>query len=189
MICSIADCGKRTLARGLCAAHYKRWRLYRDPNKCAHQSTPTLRKHNKSQDELVAFLEDNSFSEPNSGCKLFTGDVNPKGYGRIRFDGRSQMVHRVVWEMEYGPLPKGLMTCHKCDTPACIRLDHLYAGTAQDNADDIAKRKRRSCKITMDDVVAIRASSDRHGILAKRYGVSRAMIYAVKAHQVWKHIP
>lgn len=30
-LCSIPDCGKPTIARGWCPAHYKRWRLHGDP--------------------------------------------------------------------------------------------------------------------------------------------------------------
>jgi hypothetical protein len=36
----------------------------------------------------------------------------------------------------------GLHVCHTCDVPACVHPDHLFVGTASDNAQD-AKRKGR----------------------------------------------
>lgn len=52
--------------------------------------------------------------------------------------------HRLLYEYVYGPLATGLFVCHKCDNPCCVRPDHLFAGTAQDNALDRDFKGRRS---------------------------------------------
>jgi len=43
------------------------------------------------------------------------------GYGCVRLDGRTQYVHRLIYEQTYGPIPDGLVvdhTCHNAD-PTC----------------------------------------------------------------------
>ena len=55
---------------------------------------------------------------------------------------KSIAVHRYMWTQKYGPIPDGLMVCHKCDNPACMNTDHLFLGTARDNAQDMAKKGR-----------------------------------------------
>lgn len=71
-------------------------------------------------------------------CWLWTGDrtrpKNPQrqGYGRLR----GKRAHRLSWELFRGPIPPNLCVCHACDTPPCVRPEHLYLGTlAQNNYD------------------------------------------------------
>ena len=46
------------------------------------------------------------------------------------------LVHRAVYEQTRGEIPDGKQINHLCDRPYCFQPSHLYAGTAQDNADD-----------------------------------------------------
>jgi HNH endonuclease len=75
------------------------------------------------------------------GCWLWTGGVNEKGYGRLRVKGKLYRAHRAAWKTWRGPLT-GPLVCHYCDTPACIRPDHLFQGTAQANTDDMIRKGR-----------------------------------------------
>ena len=70
-----------------------------------------------------------------------------EGYGQIKHDdGTNDCVHRVVWKMAHGVIPKGMYVCHSCDNPPCIRLEHLFLGTPGDNtADMMAKGRRGRC--------------------------------------------
>jgi hypothetical protein len=63
-------------------------------------------------------------------------------YGNIKKHGSNQYAHRFSWEMHFGPIPKGLRVLHSCDTPLCIRPDHLFLGTQLDNMRDCAKKNR-----------------------------------------------
>lgn len=73
---------------------------------------------------------------PWSGCWLWDGEVL-KGYGTHRLDNKQRPVHRLAWEEANGPIPKGLFVCHHCDVKLCCNPDHLFLGTAKDNATDL----------------------------------------------------
>jgi hypothetical protein len=78
-------------------------------------------------------------------CWLWTAGHFPNGYGFFRVrgykgGGSSRMAHRCIYEMLHGPIPAGMVVMHTCDTPACVRPEHLRLGTSRDNfADMIAK--------------------------------------------------
>lgn len=71
--------------------------------------------------------------ESNTGCWLFTGCLVRGGYGHIRVAGRSRLVHRVMYEATYGPIPEGLHVDHLCRVRNCCRPDHLEAVTREVN--------------------------------------------------------
>jgi hypothetical protein len=63
-------------------------------------------------------------------------------YGAFWRDGRQQRASRVAWELEHGPIPPGMLVCHRCDNPPCVRPDHLFLGTDTDNKRDMAEKGR-----------------------------------------------
>lgn len=78
-------------------------------------------------------------------CWLWTGAKNNKGYGQIGLPGRgtgSMLAHRYSFLLHYGPIHVSLFICHKCDTPLCVRPDHLFAGTSRDNVRDMVTKGR-----------------------------------------------
>lgn len=80
-----------------------------------------------------------------TGCILYGGPVDKRtGYGRHR----DRSVHRFVWEMEHGPIPKGMHVghvCHDlavlegrcaggvCDHRRCVNVTHMRLMTPREN--------------------------------------------------------
>ena len=65
-----------------------------------------------------------------------------KGIPSVGFggSGKKVSVSRVVAYVPDGW--EGLQADHHCDTPACVRPEHVYIGNAKSNAEDREKRKR-----------------------------------------------
>jgi hypothetical protein len=98
----------------------------------------------------MATLEERFWSKvrKTDQCWLWTAGKHVFGYGRIRVlhDGKWSMVeaHRVAWEIANGRVPEGLWVLHSCDTPACVRPDHLFLGSQTDNMRDAVMKGRHS---------------------------------------------
>lgn len=66
-------------------------------------------------------------------CWLTTGTISAKGYGRIWLSGRHYTLHRVVYELLVGPIPKGMQIDHLCRVRACSNPAHLEPVTPAEN--------------------------------------------------------
>ena len=78
-------------------------------------------------------------------CDLWERGTRGGGYGALHIgviDGKKTRIstHRLVWMQDNGHTDLHIL--HSCDTPACINIDHLRAGTNQDNVDDREERGR-----------------------------------------------
>jgi len=137
------------------------------------------------------FLVNNGENATLGRCFPYSGWKDKNGYGVIRawrkFRIKERRAHRAAWIIANGPIPKGVFVLHKCDNPSCIRISHLFLGTALDNKRDsqhknrgvIGERNGRAI-LTWSQVKQIR--SLYHGKwreqtqLAKRFGVSPTTI-------------
>lgn len=128
-----------------------------------------------------------------SGCWLWTDAPGRGGYGRLFVNGADRKAHRVSYEIHKGPVPQGLQVLHRCDTPACVNPAHLWLGTIADNARDRDAKGRQAkgedagpAKLTLEDVLEIKASPERNFVLAERFGVSRTAISLIRRGKNWK---
>lgn len=142
------------------------------------------------------------------GCWEWTGYLS-RGYGRLRLNDKRRsrvMAHRFSWELHRGPIPGGMLVCHHCDNPRCVRPDHLFIGTHSDNSlDSVAKGRNYKgtraslkgeahpmVKLTEQQVHAIRQEyADGHSFqreIAARYGVTKTTIGQIVRRDTWKHI-
>jgi len=146
--------------------------------------------------------------EPNSGCWLWTGGVGGIGYGRFKVAGKFATAHRVTYEAYIGPIPEGMLACHRCDIPSCVNPGHIFLGTDADNmADCLGKgrqywqrnpawkrgRNNPGAKLTEESVIRIRESYKRGRvpvrILAQQHGVSETAVRAVIRGTKWAWLP
>lgn len=78
------------------------------------------------------------------GCWQWTGARHPFGYGMLRQENSGQKItaSRASWLIHFGDIPPGMYVCHKCDNPECTNPEHLFLGTATDNARDKENKGR-----------------------------------------------
>lgn len=139
------------------------------------------------------------WTEPNTGCHLWVNNVDGGGYGKLWFNGREEKAHRFIWIHTNGPILNGLHVLHKCDTPACCNIDHLFLGTPRDNAEDRTRKGRtrtrgmpgisnNANKLTENQVREIRSDPRGPYKTGRDYGVSARTIDAIRKRETWRHI-
>ncbi len=70
---------------------------------------------------------------PESGCWLWIGNTNEKGYGHFKFNEKTVKAHRYAYEHKKGKIPDGLELDHLCRVRCCINPSHLEAVTHKVN--------------------------------------------------------
>jgi hypothetical protein len=85
-----------------------------------------------------------SLVDKSGECWIWTGTRDPQGYGVAYVPGVLGMrAHRVAYQLTYGPIASPrLFVCHRCDNPPCVRPDHMFKGTAKENAHDMKTKGR-----------------------------------------------
>lgn len=82
-----------------------------------------------------------------SGCHEWQGWCNPvTGYGVTSYRCKTRIVHRLIWILTNGPVPKKIDVCHSCDNRKCCNLEHLWLGTRQQNLLDASAKGRVHCQ-------------------------------------------
>lgn len=89
----------------------------------------------KNRSALISLLEKGIVKVPFCSCWLFVeaGRENRNGYGRLRWQGKELMAHRLSYEAHVGPIPDGLLLDHTCRVRCCINPAHLEPVTVQEN--------------------------------------------------------
>lgn len=135
-------------------------------------------------------------------CWIFMG-TRDRGfdYGRFRVGRKKERAHRVAWTLTFGAIPEGMWVLHHCDTPSCVRPDHLFLGDCSANQMDAYQKGRLipplarargedagASRLTEDQVREIRASCASQRKLGERYGVSQVAISKIKTRKTWAHV-
>ena len=129
------------------------------------------------------------------GCWLWTGAKNPHGYGKLRVAGRYIDAHRLSYAAHYDE-PGNQQVLHRCDTPSCVRPDHLFLGSQADNIRDKVEKDRqlrgeriRQSKLRGSDIPLIfrmRQQGMTYAAIGKVFGVGHVTIYNVIKGTTWK---
>jgi hypothetical protein len=147
-------------------------------------------------------------------CWEYRGGHNSFGYGLFPVHDQqgkltSVRAHRMAWELTHGPIPEGVLVCHRCDNPACCNPEHLFLGTHADNNRDMRSKGRsyyhfrehpearqhgtasHYAKLTDDQVREIRRLSDqgmKRQDVANIFGISRENVGYIALRKTWKHV-
>jgi hypothetical protein len=137
-------------------------------------------------------------------CWVWRGCILQSGHGQFSVKGKGAYAHRVSYEMAHGKIPPNRIICHKCNNPACVNPNHLYAGTKKSNTQDSINAgtfcyayagrgtAHPNSKLTDQDVRNIRddrifdGTSNRK--LASKYGVSYRAITKIIYRETWAHV-
>jgi len=132
-------------------------------------------------------------------CIIHKGAMFRDGYGSIHSNGKQWRAHRLAYTQAYGPIPKGLLVCHKCDIPLCVNPEHLFLGTNKQNAQDREQKGRGrprkpkgilnpKAKLQEQDIIDIRNSNLNITELADYYTVEKSTIRRILRRETWKHL-
>lgn len=67
-----------------------------------------------------------SLTQATNGCWFWLGTKEKSGRGKIRVGKKMKNTATMAWELSNGQnLPEGCQIKSICETPACIRPDHL----------------------------------------------------------------
>ena len=78
-------------------------------------------------------------------CWEWVAGTNGRGYGRIGFEMKSYLAHRISYQLAFGSFHKNMCVLHKCDNTFCVNPSHLFLGSQADNMKDM-KEKGRGAK-------------------------------------------
>lgn len=129
-----------------------------------------------------------------SGCWVWPGRTNQKGYGAFEMNGRVVLIHRFVYASTVADIPDGLLVMHSCDNPPCCNPSHLSVGDESANIRDcVAKGRHPELKLddAQADEIRRRAAGAKRGTLptlAREFGVSVATINRVIHAQSRHHL-
>lgn len=187
--CSVDSCEKRAATRGLCHAHYDKFKKYGDPL--------AGRTHSGQQ---LKFIQDVINSQTDE-CQLWTFGKDRDGYGQV-WDGKQRkgfLTHIYVCLLVYGDRPTDKhQVAHSCGVRSCINPRHLRWATKLENESDKILHGTRArgikhgkAKLNENDVINIRkriSNGEIQAELGRLYQISPSTVRDIKSRKIWSFI-
>lgn len=143
---NIIRCGEPAKKRGRCLRHYQQWHRLQAKCRAAscnriqaahyycrpHERLALSTRTDPSQADALERFRSNIEADPFTGCWLWTGGTNEKGYG-MHSAGGSWLAHRFSYVWFYGGHATGKVLDHLCNVSRCVRPDHLWPITNTSN--------------------------------------------------------
>lgn len=145
----------------------------------------------RPRDETLAIIFQKSIKNEVTGCLIWQGRTNRKGYGLISYGGKHRSTHRIVYEAFKWDIPEGLHVLHRCDNRRCVYLDHLHVGTNRDNIEDKISKDRSGKKLNISKVLEIKrllAAGVPHSEIAAQFGIACSIVSRIKTGHRWGHV-
>lgn len=148
----------------------------------AGQPRPFIRGHSYSQSQEIK--ETRYWSQVRfdvSGCWIWTGNKDDKGYGRcwdVRpgAPSKQRKAHQISYNLLIGEVPDGMELDHLCRTRSCVNPYHLEPVTHAVNM-----TRGANTKLSEGQVIEILMTLDSTAKeLASRHGVSHHTIQAIR---------
>jgi hypothetical protein len=145
---------------------------------------------------------------PNGDCWEWAAGKSSQGYGKLWVNtglrcGKHIGAHRLAYEFYVGPIPDGMLVCHRCDNPPCVNPSHLFLGTDQENVQDCINKGRwpkyrpigelnPSATLKEFQVIEIlelwSKGNITKGCLAKKIGTTWNIVDSIVERRKWKHV-
>lgn len=167
---------------------------------CSNNCRFTWKKSSEEEKEKrIKELIDRNVDK-SSGCWVWKGYKGKLGYSVVHYDNKPMQGHRASYLIYKGNIPKELQVCHTCDNRACLNPEHLYLGSAKDNARDRDQRGRKAStlgskngnnKLCENQVVQIKKMLNEGKTLpeiAKYFPVTKSNIWCIKKGISWSHV-
>lgn len=134
-------------------------------------------------------------------CWPFLGSKHRQGYGRMSWNDKLELTHRIAWSLaNKKPLPDGAVL-HTCDNPPCCNPRHLFLGDHFINMKDMVSKGRSSHKIgelngraiiTEEMVREIRDRYNKESasqrVLGEEYNLHQGTVSDIILRKTWSHV-
>lgn len=185
VMCAIEGCDRKSKARGLCAAHYRRLQVHGDPlgggRSLARRGAP-----------MAWLLEHVDYDSDD--CLIWPFQRDKDGYAAMS----RRRPCREMCERAHGPVPfEKAVTAHSCGNGhlGCINPKHLRWATQKVNvADKIAHGTHQAreahgrAKLTEKDIQRIRALRGElpQWRIGEIFGVSQTNVSSIQRGETWR---
>lgn len=183
--CTIQNCTKSHVARGLCRNHYEIMR---------RNGSPIIRQR-VSPNELLRFIHLNC-QKNTDNCIEAPFGMKQNGYAAFGRDGKKIHAHREVCIIAHGKPPsKKHHAAHSCGNKKCLNSRHLRWATPSENQKDKISHGTQyfgsdvhNAKLKNEDVLQIRSFRGKlsQSKIAEMFGISQSYVSEIQLKKTWE---